>query len=65
MEKPLRLEWRYPEELEENPQNWRRHLKAQEVAFKDAFSEVGWAGAVLYNERTGCVWRITDFPKNQ
>jgi len=43
----------YPGELEENPQNWRDHPKAQEVAYKDAFSEVGWAGALLYNERTG------------
>jgi DNA modification methylase len=53
MKEPLRLEWRDPEELRENPQNWRRHPRAQVGALREALAEVGWAGAALYNERTG------------
>lgn len=50
---PLRLKWRDPAELEENPANWRRHPKAQLAALQDVLAEVGWAGALLYNEATG------------
>jgi DNA modification methylase len=50
---PLRLEWRSPAELAENPRNWRRHPESQQAALAGALSEVGWAGACLYNERTG------------
>jgi hypothetical protein len=50
---PLRLEWRDPDDLAENPRNWRRHPQAQTAALKDVIAEVGWAGALLYNERTG------------
>jgi hypothetical protein len=49
----LRLEWRTPQELAENPRNWRRHPEAQMDALSEAISEVGWAGACLYNETTG------------
>lgn len=49
---PLRLEWRSPAELAENPMNWRRHPETQTAALADVISEVGWAGACLYNERT-------------
>jgi DNA modification methylase len=49
----LRLEWRSPHELAENPKNWRRHPETQLSALSDVISEVGWAGACLYNERTG------------
>lgn len=49
---PLRLEWRSPAELAENPRNWRTHPAAQVAALTDALAEVGWAGACLYNERT-------------
>jgi hypothetical protein len=49
----LRLEWLSPAELAENPRNWRSHPPAQVAALTDALSEVGWAGACLYNERTG------------
>ncbi len=52
-EKPLRLEWRSPRELAENPRNWRTHPESQVAALTDVISEVGWAGACLYNERTG------------
>lgn len=51
--KPLRLEWRSPAELAENPRNWRRHPEAQVAALSDVLAEVGWAGACLYNEATG------------
>jgi hypothetical protein len=47
------LEWRRPEELAENPANWRAHPAGQTAALAGALAEVGWAGAVLYNERTG------------
>ncbi len=50
---PLRLEWRSPAELAENPSNWRRHPEAQIAALTDVIGEVGWAGACLFNERTG------------
>lgn len=49
----LRLEWRTREELEDNPRNWRQHPNAQLLALRDIIAEVGWAGALLYNERTG------------
>src|SRR5262249_13126391 len=50
---PLRLEDRTPAELVENPKNWRRHPGAQRAALADVIAEVGWAGACLFNERTG------------
>jgi hypothetical protein len=50
---PLRLEYRSPAELAENPRNWRTHPQAQVAALTDVLAEVGWAGACLYNERTG------------
>jgi DNA modification methylase len=50
---PLRLEWRSPAELAENPKNWRTHPDAQLTALADVIAEVGWAGACLFNERTG------------
>jgi hypothetical protein len=49
----LRLEWLSPAELVENPRNWRSHPAHQLSALADLISEVGWAGACLYNERTG------------
>lgn len=50
---PLRLEWRSPAELAENPRNWRTHPEAQVAALSGVLAEVGWAGACLYNEATG------------
>jgi DNA modification methylase len=50
---PLRLEWRSPAELADNPRNWRRHPPGQLTALADVIAEVGWAGACLFNERTG------------
>jgi hypothetical protein len=50
---PLRLEWRSPDELADNPLNWREHPPEQEAAMQGVLDEVGWAGAALYNELTG------------
>lgn len=50
---PLRLEWVAVEDLAENPQNWRRHPEEQRKAFEEAFAAVGWAGALVLNEKTG------------
>jgi hypothetical protein len=48
----LRLAWMSPEELAENPANWRTHPETQKAALDGVLREVGWAGACLYNERT-------------
>jgi DNA modification methylase len=48
----LRLEWIDPAELDANPANWRRHPPEQITALADVIREVGWAGALLYNEKT-------------
>ena len=50
---PLRLEWVEAESLDDNPRNWRRHPEKQMAALRDVIAEVGWAGALLYNEATG------------
>lgn len=54
-DRPLRLEWIEAGSLVENPHNWRRHPDGQMQALKDVIGdpEVGWAGACLFNERTG------------
>src|SRR6266851_3862248 len=52
MESRLRLEWRSPQELQDNPRNWRKHPRVQAAALERMQAEVGWAGAALYNERT-------------
>src|SRR5260370_7886508 len=49
----LRLEWIDPATLQGNPSNWRKHPKRQRLALKAAIEEIGWAGALLYNERSG------------
>lgn len=53
MTRTLRLEWRDPAELDPNPLNWRKHPKRQLEGLAAALERVGWAGALLYNERTG------------
>jgi DNA modification methylase len=49
---PLRLEYWVPDQLSDNPLNWRKHPEKQLSALKDVLAEVGWAGALLFNERT-------------
>ena len=52
---PLRLEWIEAGSLSENPLNWRRHSQEQLEGIRELLQdpEVGWAGACLFNERTG------------
>ena len=49
----LRLEWRSPEELSDHPENWKFHPETQVEGLEAVIAEVGWAGALLWNERTG------------
>src|SRR5262245_34156906 len=51
----LRLEWVVAVSLTANPKNWRRHPETKLAAIKGLIAdpEVGWAGALLFNERTG------------
>jgi len=49
---PLRLEYLDPADLDSNPANWRTHPQKQVASLQAAMAEVGWAGALLYNERT-------------
>ena len=49
----LRLEYRTASDLAQNPANWRTHPSSQRKALEAVIKEVGWAGAVLYNESTG------------
>src|SRR5208282_3910492 len=51
-EPTLRLEWLDPKELAENPGNWKKHPAQQLSALNDLLGEVGWAGALLFNETT-------------
>ncbi len=52
---PLRLEWVEAGSLAENPLNWRKHSEAQLQSLRELVSDpdIGWAGACLFNERTG------------
>jgi hypothetical protein len=50
---PLRLEYVDAATLDDNPANWRRHSDGQLQALADVIADVGWAGALLYNETTG------------
>ena len=52
---PLRLEWIEAGSLTENPLNWRRHSQEQLESIRELLQDpdVGWAGACLFNERTG------------
>lgn len=47
-----RFEWIDPAELSANPENPKFHPPEQLETIGDLFSEVGWAGVLLYNERT-------------
>lgn len=52
MKKSLRLEWWDPSDLPENTRNYKIHTSAQLLALRAALAEMGWAGALLFNERT-------------
>lgn len=47
------LAWMNPEDVAENPHNWRTHPENQMKALDAVISEVGWAGVALYNRTTG------------
>jgi len=49
----LRLEWWEPGQLAPNPANWRTHPAQQVDTYRGIKEQVGWAGALLYNEATG------------
>ncbi len=53
--RPLRLEYVQAKTLSPNRQNWRTHPKRQLDALQQSLGDdqVGWAGAMLYNEQTG------------
>ena len=53
----MRFEWRDPRTLTENGLNPKSHPSDQRNAFADFLDEVGWIGAILFNERTN---RILD-----
>lgn len=53
MKKDLKLEWLNPETLKPNPMNWRTHPERQKKVLDAVLNEVGWAGVVLFNKRTG------------
>ena len=50
---PLRLEWLDPAQLEEHPENWKTHPESQVAGLESVIGSVGWAGALLFNEKTG------------
>lgn len=50
--RPLRLEYLPAAQLAGNPANWRFHPKEQLDAIDTLQNDVGWAGALLYNEET-------------
>ena len=50
---PLRLEYIEAGTLTANPANWRRHPQSQVKALKSVLRDVGFAGALLFNEATG------------
>lgn len=52
-ELPLRLEWMAADQLAENPANWKFHPPEQLESIRGLMGSVGWAGALLVNERTG------------
>lgn len=49
----MRFEWRDPRSLQPNDNNPKDHPSLQRSAMTDFFDDVGWAGALLYNEQTG------------
>lgn len=51
--KPLRLEYLDPASLSEHPDNWKFHGSDQLESLDEFMGSVGWAGALLLNERTG------------
>lgn len=59
---PLRLEYVQASTLSGHPLNWRVATKEGLAAIRGSIGETGWAGALLFNERTG---RLLDGHKRQ
>jgi hypothetical protein len=53
MDNTLRLEWMDPATLKDNPSQWRKHPESQLQSLQAVLQDVGWAGALLLNEKTG------------
>jgi len=49
------LEWWAAEALTGHPLNWRTHPPGQSAALEALKAEVGWAGVIVFNRRTGYV----------
>lgn len=49
----MRLEWRDPRTLRPHQYNPKSHPSLQRESYHDFVRQVGWAGALLFNERTG------------
>jgi len=62
---PLRLEWRTPQELADNPRNWKKHPENQTQALASVLADVGWAGALLYNEHPDCQRLVDGHARNK
>jgi len=48
----IKLVYLTPSELPDNPKNWREHPDSQIALLEKSLSDVGWAGACLYNKTT-------------
>jgi len=49
----MRLEWLSPRKIAAHDMNWKTHPSLQREAYSEFLVEVGWAGALLFNENTG------------
>jgi len=50
---PLQFAWVDPAQLTEHDLNWKTHPQSQLTGLAEFISQVGWAGALLYNTTTG------------
>lgn len=50
---PLELVYVDPSSIDANPDNWRKHPQRQREAYRGLKAAVGYAGAGLFNKRTG------------
>lgn len=50
---PIELVWLDPASVSPNPDNWRRTNPLAAQALTERLDSAGWAGAALFNRRTG------------
>ncbi len=48
----MELVWMNPRTIAEHDLNWKNHPSLQRESYADFLTEVGWAGALLYNKRS-------------